>query len=133
MTNPTAANQPTIMTMRQFLFLKWLYIRKKCNEFCNLTGTDVSCFNCLNRKGICLNGVIPASYFYKKVGRQYYDCKRVLDTILKQGLVAQHNHDGKDYHVFYEITPAGILVIDQFEEFYALRCTIPQIKEKKSN
>jgi DNA-binding MarR family transcriptional regulator len=112
-----------LLTIRQYLFLKWLYKRKIGQEFCELSDTDIQCFNCLQKKNDCLSGVIPASYFAKKIKRQFSDCKRVLDTLVALNLVAERAINAKEFRVFYEITQTGIQSLDQFE-------TILNIREK---
>jgi len=63
-------------------------------------------------------GLIPASYFYKKLNKQYFDCKRVLDLMLKEQMVLVHTLEGNNYRVFYEITQKGIEYIDNFEKTF---------------
>jgi len=105
-----------IPTMRKYLFLKWLYQRKKGNYYCNLADTDIECFNCLKQNEKCQSGLIPASFFYKKLGKQYFDCKRVLDSMMEEQMVLVHTLEGNNYRVFYEITSKGVEYIDKFEK-----------------
>ncbi len=115
---------PKLLTMRQFLFLNWLYHRKKYKSACDLTNTDMDCFNCLNRNKVCALGCMPASYFYKKINRQYFDCKRVLDSLKKMDLIDEKNLPGKDFRVFYEIRKEGELFYEKFENYYNLSCRL---------
>ncbi|RLI63413.1 MAG: hypothetical protein DRO88_09955 [Promethearchaeia archaeon] len=105
-----------LLTMRQFLFLRWLANRARLKRNCALDGTDIQCFNCLNKNEKCHTGVIPASYFSKKIKRQYFDCKRVLDSLKNKGLIAELEHSGKSFHVFYRITPEGLAFLEEFEK-----------------
>ncbi|WP_371803133.1 hypothetical protein [Candidatus Lokiarchaeum ossiferum] len=114
--------QIKLLTMRQFLFLNWLYHRKKFKSPCDLSYTDIDCFNCLNHNKICDQGCMPASYFYKKINRQYFDCKRVLDSLKELNLIEEKTHSGKDFHLFYEITTDGQDFYEKFEAYYNLSC-----------
>jgi hypothetical protein len=107
-----------LLTMRQFLFLHWLYTRKFSPEFCDLNNTDIMCYNCLNQNHFCKQGVIPGSFFYKKVQRQYSDCKRVLDSLVELKYIAEIQYNGGDYHVFYEITPTGTQFFTNYVQQY---------------
>ncbi len=104
--------------MRQFMFLHWLYKRKSSSEFCDLNGTDIMCYNCLNQNDLCKQGVIPGSFFYKKVQRQYSDCKRILDSLVKLKYITEIQQNGGDYHVFYEISPDGTRFFDEYSQQY---------------
>lgn len=108
-----------LMTMRQYLFLHWLYQRKNANQFCSLENTDIECKNCLNRNEQCQQGLIPASYFYKKIGRQYYDCKRVLDKMEEENLINRMEIEGNGFTVFYQITRAGSTFYDEYCRYFA--------------
>lgn len=114
--------QIKLLTMRQFLFLNWLYHRKKHKTKCDLSNTEINCFNCLNNNEFCTQGCIPASYFYKKINRQYFDCKRVLDSLKKMGLIEEKKLPSKDFRLFYEITELGLSFYDKFENYYNLKC-----------
>ncbi|MHA1584373.1 MAG: hypothetical protein ACTSWL_03905 [Promethearchaeota archaeon] len=111
----------SLLTMRQFLFLHWLFQRKTNHTNCNLANTKILCQKCLNNNAECKKGVIPASYFYQKISRQYYDCKRVLDTLVNLGLIIRREiPKAIDYHLFYEITSEGIDFYHKFREYYAI-------------
>ncbi|WP_457559756.1 hypothetical protein [Candidatus Harpocratesius sp.] len=105
-----------MLTMRQFLFLRWLANRVREKKSCDLKGTDIQCYNCLNKNKECQTGVIPASYFSKKINRQYYDCKRVLDTLKEKKLILEIEIPGKTFHVFYRIEPKGLTFLEKFEK-----------------
>lgn len=105
-----------ILTMRQFLFLRWLANRSRLNQPCDLEGTDIHCFNCLDKNQDCATGVIPASYFSKKINRQYFDCKRVLDTLKAQDYIIELEINAKNFHVFYRITPEGLSFLEKYEK-----------------
>lgn len=119
-----ADQQIKLLTMRQFLFLNWLYHRKKFKSPCDLSNTDINCFNCLNNNDICGQGCMPASYFYKKINRQYFDCKRVLDSLKEMNVIEEKNHTGKDFRLFYEITNEGIDFYEKFETHFNLYCRL---------
>ena len=87
-----------LLTIRQYLFLQWLYTRRNGNNYCDISNTDIQCFNCLDHNKDCQKGLIPASFFSKKVGRQYYDCKRVLDSLKKRHLIEELHYSGKIFH-----------------------------------
>lgn len=106
------------LTIRQYLFLKWLYKRKILGEFCAINGTDIQCFNCLKNNAECLTGVIPASFFAKKIDRQFTDCKRVLDSLVKWEYIVEKQTVAKEFRVFYQITPKGIEFLEEFERNY---------------
>ncbi len=105
-----------LLTKRQFLFLNWLYNRKIHNTCCDLANIKIECFNCLNNDKKCKEGVMPASYFYKKIQRQYFDCKRILDSLIDLHLIDVINLSGKDFHVFYKITNQGITFFEEFSQ-----------------
>lgn len=109
---------PKLLTIRQFLFLNWLYLRKVKKKFCNIENIDISCHKCLNKKNECKDGVIPASFFYKKVNRQYFDCKRVLDSLIEMEFITAITINGKIFQKFYKITEKGIKFHKTFEKFY---------------
>ncbi|MHA1522168.1 MAG: hypothetical protein ACTSRK_18485 [Promethearchaeota archaeon] len=109
-----------LLTFRQYLFLQWLYKRKIGNSFCDTSHTDIQCFNCLDHNKDCKKGLIPASYFSKKVGRQYYDCKRVLDTLKKKHLIKEEHHSGRIFSVFYQIEPKGVEFFEKFQKKFWL-------------
>ncbi len=110
---------PDLLTFRQYLFLRWLFKRKVRGKFCNLKNIDIDCYNCLKQNEICRQGVIPASYFYKKTSRQYYDTKRVLDSLKDEGYIIERNiEEAKDFRLFYEITPDGIEFFKIFKVYY---------------
>lgn len=111
---------PELLTIRQYLFLKWLADRKLENRFCELSNTDILCYNCLNKNSDCQKGVMPASYFAKKINRQFTDCKRVLESLQELKLILEKQLPGKEFRVFYEISPEGIEFIKDFEIFYNL-------------
>lgn len=110
-----------LLTLRQFLFLRWLFSRRVESRFCDLTNTDIQCYNCLNRNKECKKGLIPASFFSKKIGRQYYDCKRVLDALKKKGYISEIHLDAKIFHVFYRIEDKGIKFLQEFEINFWIR------------
>lgn len=110
-----------LITMRQYLFLHWLFERKVKKKFCNLENTDIECKNCLDRNKDCELGLIPASYFYKKIGRQYYDCKRVLDKMEEEeDLITRIEIEGNGYTVFYQITDKGCAYYKRYCKHFAL-------------
>ena len=109
-----------LLTMRQYLFLHWLFQRSKKDSYCNNSHTDIDCHNCLDKNDDCQTGLIPASYFYKKIGRQYYDCKRVLDSLEKDGYIDRKEIDGNSFTVFYQITENGINFYKEYCNYYAL-------------
>ena len=108
-------------TFRQFLFLNWLYIRKTTEQTCDLKNTEIQCFNCLDHNKQCLDGVIPASFFNKKIKRQYFDCKRVLGSLCDEGYVMERKLEGRDFSVFYEIKPAGVEFFRNYIEFFNIQ------------
>ena len=110
-----------MLTFRQFLFLNWLFIRKTTGDLCNLENTEIQCFNCLGHNKQCLEGVMPASYFYKKIDRQYYDCKRVLGSLVDGGYITERKLEGRDFSVFYEILPSGIKFFKEYVAFYNIQ------------
>ena len=107
-----------LITMREFLFLHWLYQRKVSNHLCDLEFTDIQCKNCLNQKERCKQGLIPASYFYKKIQRQYYDCKRVLDKLENHEYIKRIEIEGNGFSVFYQISESGILFYNSYIQLY---------------
>ncbi|MHA1671987.1 MAG: hypothetical protein ACTSYI_00035 [Promethearchaeota archaeon] len=107
-----------LLTIRQFLFLQWLYTRREGKVFCDTSHTDIQCFNCLDHNKNCQKGLIPASFFSKKVGRQYYDCKRVLDSLKKRDLIEELHYSGIIFHVFYHILPKGVEFFEKFQKKY---------------
>ncbi len=109
-----------LITMRQFLFLHWLYIRKSSHNHCDLKHTDISCTNCLKQNEICDRGLIPASYFSKKINRQYYDCKRVLDLLETKKFITRIEFKGKGFSVFYEISDLGAKYYLKYCSYYAI-------------
>lgn len=113
------AKKVQLLTFRQYLFLKWLFNRRVRQQLCDLRGSDIQCFNCLENNGECKKGLMPASFFYKKIGRQYIDCKRVLDSLKKKKLIDEiHTVNGKLFHLFYIITDTGIEFLKTMEESY---------------
>ncbi len=121
MTSQKEQDIPDLLTFRQFLFLSWLYQRKVQGDFCDLENIDIECYNCLKRNKICKEGVIPASYFYKKTSRQYYDSKRVLDSLEEEDLIIERDlSEAKDFHIFFEISEKGIEFYHKFIDYYWL-------------
>jgi hypothetical protein len=111
---------PELITIRQYLFLKWLADRKLDGKFCDLSNTDILCYNCLNKNADCQKGVMPASYFAKKISRQFTDCKRVLESLQNRKYIVEKQLPGKEFRVFYEISQEGIDFVNEFESFYNL-------------